>query len=141
MRLFALLLLLLPFTAHASDIVLHRAHSYELKKGSEMGVIYLTIENKGSKEVALGSVLANAICHTIELHKTEINNGVASMRKVDSIVIPPKSKVELKSGGPHLMMIGIKQALLPGDSFPATFNFTDGQSLSHVVQIESRDND
>lgn len=141
MRFLAFLLLLLPSTVYASDIVLHRAYSYELKKGSEMGVIYMTIENKGAKEVALGSVLANAICHTIELHVTEIKNGVASMRKVDSIPIPPHSKVELKPGGPHLMLIGIKQALLPGDSFPATFNFIDGQSMSHVVQIESRDND
>ena len=41
----------------------------------------------------------------IEIHSSFIENGISTMRKMDSLKIPENSEVKLDPGGYHLMLI------------------------------------
>ena len=42
---------------------------------------------------------------TVEVHETRIESGVARMRELSQLVIPPRSSVVLDEGGTHLMLM------------------------------------
>jgi periplasmic copper chaperone A len=52
-----------------------------------------------------------------------MEDGVMKMRALDGIDIAPGATIELKPGGMHLMIMGLKQPLKAGESFPATLRF------------------
>ena len=41
----------------------------------------------------------------VELHETTVEDGVARMRPLDSLVVPPGETVVLERGGKHLMLM------------------------------------
>lgn len=87
---------------------------------------FLTIQNDGSKDAEL--ILAtNSVTPITELH-THINeNGMKKMIQIPSIKIPAKSKVELKPGGLHIMLIGLNKQLNPDDNIDLNLTFKDGK--------------
>lgn len=79
-----------------------------------MGVGYVKITNEGSApDVLLGA--SSDIAERVELHETTISaDGVASMKPVKQVDIAPGQSVELKPGGLHIMLIGLKEAIKDG---------------------------
>lgn len=57
-----------------------------------------------------------------QLHETSQKEGMAMMRPVQSIDTP----ADLKPGGYHIMLVGLKKPLSPGQRVPLTFIFKDG---------------
>ena len=51
------------------------------------------------------------------------DSGVMQMREVPAIDLPPGKPVTLKPGGLHIMMMGLKHPLQPGQSVPLTLHF------------------
>ena len=51
------------------------------------------------------------------------DGGIMRMRDVTAIDLPPGKPVTLRPGGLHIMMIGLKQQLQPGQSVPLTLRF------------------
>ena len=86
---------------------------------------YLTVENPSSADVAIVAVSSIAAA-TIELHEMRDENGRASMRMVEKIVIPAKGTVKLAPGGLHLMIMGMPKPLVAGDEVPLTLKMSDG---------------
>ncbi|MBL8143147.1 MAG: copper chaperone PCu(A)C [Acidobacteria bacterium] len=86
---------------------------------------YLTIDNPSDHDVTL--VAATSIAAgRIELHEMRDENGRASMRMVDKVVIPARGSVALAPGGLHLMLIGMPKALVAGDEVPITLHMSNG---------------
>lgn len=65
----------------------------------------------GAALVAAGSPAAERV----EMHSTSMEGGVMRMRALSRIELPAGQPVRLAPGGMHLMLIGLKQALKPGD--------------------------
>jgi copper(I)-binding protein len=63
--------------------------------------------------------------------------GQMSMQPVDKIDVPAKGMVELKPGGFHIMLMGLKQPLVKGTSIDVTLTFASG--ASKTVKAEVRD--
>ena len=60
----------------------------------------------------------------LEIHETTITDGVAKMRPVSGgLLIKPGETVELKPGALHVMFVGLKNPLNPGDHINATLIF------------------
>lgn len=57
------------------------------------------------------------------------------MRPVKHIDIPANGKVELKSGGLHVMMIGVHSKLKVGDNFQLTLNFEQAKPMTITVPV------
>jgi len=92
-------------------------------KGAAIGGGYLKITNTGdATDRLLGG--ASAISDKFELHEMSMDNGVMKMRPVSGgIEIKPGETVELKPGGFHVMLVGLKEQLMQGQHFKATLMF------------------
>ena len=79
------------------------------------------------------------IAQHAELHThTMKSDGTMEMRGVDAIALKAGETVVLKPNGPyHVMLIGLKQPLKPGESFPMTFIFQNGGRKTATVKVES----
>ncbi len=104
--------------------------------GGSTSAAYMVIENSGSapdRLIRVSGDLANAI----ELHTATNNNGVMEMRPVEAIEVPASSSVELKPGGYHIMMIGVKQPLKPDDTVPLTLTFAQAGNVNITATVRS----
>lgn len=83
---------------------------------------FLSIANKGSEPDRLVAAETDE-ARRIELHGHSIENGIMKMRALDAIDIPANGSAELKTGGYHLMVFGLKHASRPGDTLAVTLVF------------------
>lgn len=86
---------------------------------------YLTIDNPTAHDVTLVSASSIA-AGRIELHEMRDENGRASMRMVERVVVPAKGTVKLAPGGLHLMIMSMPKVLVSGDEVPITLTMSDG---------------
>jgi copper(I)-binding protein len=91
---------------------------------SHTGAVFMTIENYGSTADALVGA-TTTVCSTVELHESVLEGDVMRMRQVEGgrIELPVGGVVELRPGGLHIMLIGLQERLVPGDSFVLTLDF------------------
>lgn len=83
---------------------------------------FFTLHNTGKTPARLVSVSSPAAAR-VELHLSEMKDGVASMHKVDGIAIGPGATVELKPGSYHVMLMGLKYPVKKGGKVPMTLRF------------------
>jgi len=104
-------------------------------KGSTVSAGYLTITNKGTEPDRLigGSV---APASRFEVHTTVTENGVARMRQVASLEIKPGETVELKPGGMHVMLMGLKQPLTNGQTLKGTLVFEKAGTVAIEFAVQ-----
>ncbi len=57
------------------------------------------------------------------LHETTNDGGIMRMRARETLVIPAKGSLELKPGGPHIMLMGLPKGLKAGDTLPLRLHF------------------
>ena len=89
------------------------------------GAVYVTLSNSGSQPDALVSASTD-VAQTTELHETTRDGGVMKMRPVKTIPVPAGGKTELKPGGYHIMLMGLKHDLKPGEKVALTLKFEHG---------------
>ena len=98
--------------------------------GATVGAGYLKISNSGDKpDVLLGG--SSDFADRFEVHEVTHKDGVASMSKLaEGLTIPAKGSVELKPGGLHLMLIGLKRPLKAGEPVKLTLNFKNAGAVT-----------
>ncbi len=100
------------------------------------GAAYMTIHNAGKADDRLLSAASDRATR-VELHNHVNKDGVMQMRQVDAIAVPAGSMAELKPGGLHVMLMGLKAPLKEGESFPLTLTFEQAGSTTVQVKIEA----
>lgn len=89
--------------------------------GNGAGFFSMTNGNNGPE--ILFSV-ESPIADRVEIHESSVEGGMMKMQHLErGVPMRPGETVEFKPGGKHVMFIGLKQALKPGDKIPATFVF------------------
>lgn len=86
------------------------------------GAVYLTVINPRPTEDRLLEVIT-PLAAMAELHTHVNEDGILRMRAVEAVVIPAGGQVEMKPGGLHVMLLGLKGALKEGRSVPLTLVF------------------
>ena len=66
-----------------------------------------------------------------------MEGDVMRMRQVDAIELPPGATVELKPGGMHLMLMGLKQPLKADDKVPLTLRFEKAGEVTVQMSVEA----
>lgn len=97
---------------------------------------FMTIKNSGStadKLIKAESTIADAV----ELHTMVDDNGVLQMRPVESIEVPANGEVQLKPGGFHVMLIGLKKDLTPGDPVMITLTFAQAGQVTVNADVRA----
>ncbi len=95
---------------------------------------FFTIENKGAPDRLLA--VSGTVADKIEIHTMVREAGVMRMREVKALDVPTNGKVELKPGGLHIMLIGLKAPLKEGDRFPLTLRFEKAGEVKLDVLAE-----
>ena len=95
---------------------------------------YLTLENRGDEANALVS-LSSPRVGVVELHETQMDDGMMRMRPLAALPLEPGEQHALAPGGEHLMLIDLESHLLPGQVVPLTLTFESGQTLTVAVPV------
>ena len=120
----------------AGDLVITQAWSRATPGGAKIGGGYLTIENKGSAPDRLIGGSAD-IAGKVEVHEMAMNNGVMTMRPLDTgLTIEPGKTAKLAPGGYHLMMFDLKSPLKQGDKLPVTLEFEKAGKVTISLDVQ-----
>jgi copper(I)-binding protein len=122
----------------AGDLTIGAPYALETPATAKAGAGYLTITNTGSAPDRLLAI-RTAFPRT-QIHATEVDaQGVARMREVEGLEIPPGGTVALEPGGLHVMFMGLDHPLAPGMSLPATLVFEGAGEVQVDFQVRPRD--
>ena len=118
--------------ADANDVVVRDGWVQEGPPSQTITAAYMVIENHTGTDISLRSA-STEVAEVVELHKVELVDGIMKMHRVERIDIPNGGTAELKPGGYHLMVIGLKKKLKDGDKVTFTLQFSN--DLRKVVTI------
>lgn len=99
--------------------------------GMPMHAGFVRIRNTCPQAVAIVSASSPAYAD-VQLHRTEVVDGVSRMRHLPELVVSAQGSAELRPGGMHLMLMRPERALQPGQTVPVQFTTRDG----HTVTVE-----
>lgn len=97
--------------------------------------VYVTVKNHGSEPDALLSVATN-IATTVELHETIEKDGKMVMQPRPKFDVPAGGTLEMKPRSYHIMLLGLKQALKPGDAVNVTLTFQKAGEMSVEASVK-----
>ncbi len=125
----SVLLLALVFSAqlHAQTpgqniIIVERLWARATPAGAKTGAVYVTLINNGSTgDRLLGATTPMA--DKVQFHSASEENGVSRMREMRTVEVAPGATVSFNPGDMHIMVVGLKQPLKEGQSFPLTLTF------------------
>jgi hypothetical protein len=66
-----------------------------------------------------------------------LEGGVMTMVQQENVPVEAQSQVQFKPGGLHIMLIGLKQELNPGDSFTIRLNFEKAGQITLDVTVST----
>lgn len=97
---------------------------------------FFVIKNNSDKDIAITSANSD-IAEKNELHTHIKENKMIKMMKIEKLVVPAKSSLDLKSGGEHVMLMGLKKELKAGDEINLELSFSDGDKKNIKVPIKN----
>ena len=127
----------------ASDTVEHKVGYLTLSAAFSRATLpnqpvagaFLTITNTGSGDDALIAV-SSPVAGKGEVHEMAMQGDTMRMRPlVDGLVIPAGQAVELKPGGYHVMLTGLNQPLVEGETIDVTFEFRNAGTVTIPVPV------
>lgn len=62
--------------------------------------------------------------------------GMMTMQEVDSIAIPAGGTIALEPGGYHIMLLGLTEDLVVGDTIEVTLNFESGATETVTAEVQ-----
>jgi copper(I)-binding protein len=122
--------------ALADEIGIHTvdAHARPTPPGITMGEVDLVLMNHGSADDALTGA-SSPVAESAGLYRNAAGDGAAPAA-MPSLTIKANDGVAFKPEGPHILLIGLKQSLKPGDSFPLTLIFTHAGAVDITVMVQ-----
>lgn len=136
----ALSLSAIAFAAHAhsfklGELTIGHPYARSTAPGQPAGGAYLSIRNAGTAGDKLVSASAE-VSKSVELHEMKMEGDVMRMREVSAVEVPAGKAVELKPGGLHIMLMGLKAPLKQGEKFPLKLKFEKAGEVTVTVNVE-----
>jgi copper(I)-binding protein len=125
-----------PITALAgpNSIAVEHAWARATPKSASTGAAFVTLVNNGTSDDRLLGVTSPAAERT-QLFSESIDNGVMKMTQLLSLDLHPGTPVVFKPGGIHMMLMGLKQPLSEGQTFPLTLTFEKAGVIEATVAV------
>ena len=118
-----------------ADIEIEGAYARASIPNVPNSAAFFVIKNNSDKDIAITSANSD-IAEKNELHTHIKENKMMKMMKIEKLVVPAKSSLELKSGGDHVMLMGLKKELKVGDEISLELSFSDGDKKSIKVPVK-----
>jgi len=102
------------------------------------GAAYFTIINPTGEDDRLLSA-TGAVASAIELHETRNDNGVMRMgHHAEGVPVSAHSTLPFAPGGNHVMLMDLRQPLMPGQSFTLTLTFATAGEIEVAVLVQDK---
>ena len=97
---------------------------------------YMVIDGGAEDDTLIAA--QSQVCEIVELHETQMSDGVMSMQHLpEGIPVPAGETVALEPGGLHVMCIGVVSPLVSGETVDVELQFAVAGEMT--VQAEIRD--
>ncbi|MCK4864200.1 MAG: copper chaperone PCu(A)C [Gammaproteobacteria bacterium] len=120
----------------ASAIKIENPWSPEAPPVAKVMAGYMKIYNLSNKDIKIQSA-KSSVFKKIEIHLTEMNNGMMRMIKQDNLNIKANAHIELKPGGLHMMLIGKLKPIKSGSIIPLTLSFDNGETVKINLKVKN----
>ena len=95
---------------------------------------YMTITSaNGGKLVDASSPVAASA----EVHEMKMAGDMMKMRAVDALPLPAGKPVQLKPNGYHMMLMGLKAPIKPGEVVPIKLVIEDAKGRRETVDVKA----
>jgi periplasmic copper chaperone A len=101
---------------------------------ASVGAAYMQIEAREA-DTLIG--LSSPVAESVELHRTSFEEGVATMRKADAVVVSPNTPLVLAPNGMHLMLHQLVSPLQAGQRFSVTLRFQQAGEVVAQVEVKA----
>ena len=134
-----LMLLTLTAAALAADtrvgqVVVHDPWARASLGAMRTSAAYMTIEVTGDRADRLIAA-ASPIAEHAQLHAEVMDQGMAKMRPVAAVEIAPGTPTVLAPGGLHLMLTGLRNKLVEGQTMPLELTFENAGKVALEAPI------
>ena len=118
-----------------ADVKIEGAYARASIPNMPNSAAFFVIKNNSDKDIAITSANSD-VAEKNELHTHIKENKMMKMMKIEKLVVPAKSSLELKSGGDHVMLMGLKKELKAGDEISLELSFSDGDKKKIKVPVK-----
>ena len=126
--------LLMATSAFSEGLMVKDPYARAARPNAPTGAAFMKLMNHSDQDITLMGVSSD-VAKRVELH-THIDNGegVMQMSEIEGgITIPAGEMHMMNRGGDHVMMMGLTQSLVDGETISVTFEFENGAEM--VVEI------
>lgn len=95
---------------------------------------YMVIENAAGQPKRLTGA-SSPVFERVEMHNTEIHDGMADMVRQASVEIPAHGRFEFRPGGYHFMLMKARHGVRAGDKVRLLLSFADGSQLGVDIEV------
>jgi copper(I)-binding protein len=117
------------------QLVIENAWIAEAPPVSRVMVAYMTLKNTGPKAMEIVRATSDTYS-SIEFHETIEKDGMATMIRHESLTVSANNGLELKRGGPHLMLFNPVRPLTAGDTVNITFATKNNTARTVTVAVK-----
>lgn len=129
----AVLLLAGSAAAQTGSVEVKDAWARATPAKAENGAAYVTVQSPTQDRLTGAST---PVAKKAELHEMTMEGGVMKMRPLAGIDLPAGQPVTLKPGAMHIMLLGLTQPLVAGQSFPLTLSFEKAGTREVTVSVQ-----
>jgi copper(I)-binding protein len=116
-------------TASSAAAGLTIADPWVKAQPNNMTGFFGVITNNTDKDVTIQEGSSD-VAGMVEMHEMAMVDGQMQMRKKEGgFTVPAHGKHELKPGGDHIMLMGLKSPIAAGQSVTVTLKTSDGQEI------------
>ncbi len=120
--------------SRAGDITVQDAWIPEAPPTAKVLACYLSIDNQSDAAVMLESA-ASGDFGSIEIHASEIHDGMMHMHKEHHLTIDARSSLKLQQGGYHLMLMNKRKTLSAGDLIDIELHFSNDEVIHAKAEV------
>ena len=80
--------------------------------------------------------VSSPVAGVAEVHEMKMDGDIMRMRAVPVLDLPAGKKVDLKSGGYHIMLMDLKAPLAKDSSMPLTLLFKDTKGVESKLELK-----
>lgn len=118
----------------ADGIVIDAAWSPETPPGAASAAVYLTLTNMSGKAMAVIGA-GSPVFGMAHIHRTSVNDGIASMQAVEHLAIPSGKSAVFEPGGLHIMLMSPARRVSVGETIPVMLFFEDGTGTEFKAMV------
>ncbi len=123
-------------SAQQVSVVATGAWMREALPASTQTAVFVTLDNRSTQPRSVVGA-ASPVATTAELHTMTMRGEMMRMEQVKAIDVMAGGRTELKPGGLHIMLFGMKSRPAPGARVPVTLTLDNGQTIEMSAEVRA----